>query len=161
MLGRRIAHDVGAELQRLLQQRRGEDVVDDEERAGAPHRVADDTVQVQRVERLEVDDLDVEAERGVLEARLQELARQGSGPSFGTLVIQEVEVLIERIVRASYRPSLSQVAQDSHLSRKWRTLRWRLRWMWVLKNWKSLRHRLTSSLAGFAEQNIAGGQPKE
>jgi transglutaminase-like putative cysteine protease len=94
-------------------------------------------------------------------ARLQELARQGSGPSFGTLVIQEVEVLIERIVRASYRPSLSQVAQDSYLSRKWRTLRWRLRWMWVLKNWKSLRHRLTSSLAGFAEQNIAGGQPKE
>jgi transglutaminase-like putative cysteine protease len=94
-------------------------------------------------------------------ARLRDLTRQGSGSSFGLLVIQEVETLIERIVRASYRPSISHVAQDSHLSRKWRTLRWRLRWMWVLKNWISLRIRLTTILAGFTEQNTAGGHQKE
>ena len=34
VLGRRIDDDVGAELQRLLQERRGEDVVDDQPRAG-------------------------------------------------------------------------------------------------------------------------------
>ena len=35
MLGRRIDDAVGAELQRLLQHRRGEDIVDDERRAGS------------------------------------------------------------------------------------------------------------------------------
>jgi hypothetical protein len=90
-----------------------------------------------------------------LSARLQELTRQGVGPAFGLRLIQEVHSITNRIVRANYRPSQPKVAQDSHVLRQWQALRWRLRLMWILKSWKSLRHRFRRRLAGFTERSSA------
>jgi transglutaminase-like putative cysteine protease len=96
-----------------------------------------------------------------LSTRLQELARQGVSPAFGLRMLHEVHSSIDGIVRASYRPSQPQVAQDSHVLYQWQTLRWRLRLMWILKSWESLRHRFQGRSAGVAEQSSANVEQKE
>jgi transglutaminase-like putative cysteine protease len=97
----------------------------------------------------------------LLIAQLRQSASQGAAPSFGQLVIQEVEAITERIVRTSYRPALPQAAQDQRLSHQWRKLRWRLHWMWILKIWNSLSDRLMIRLAGIAERSITNGGHEE
>lgn len=96
-----------------------------------------------------------------LSTRLQELARQGVGPAFGLRMVHEVHSIIDGIVRASYRPSQPQVVQDSHVLYQWQALRWRLRLMWILKSWESLRHRFKGRLAGVTGQSSAGVEQKE
>jgi transglutaminase-like putative cysteine protease len=91
-----------------------------------------------------------------LSARLQELARQGVSPAFRLRLVREVHSIIDGIVHASYRPSQPQVAQDSHVLYQWQALRWRLRLMWILKSWESLRHRFQGRSAGVSGQSSAG-----
>lgn len=94
-------------------------------------------------------------------AQLKQQASQGAAPSFGQLVIREVEAITERIVRTTYQPALPQAAQDRGLSHQWRGLRWRLHWMWILKIWDTLRNRLMIRLAGITEWGIANGGQEE
>jgi transglutaminase-like putative cysteine protease len=89
-------------------------------------------------------------------AHLQELARQGVSPVFGLLVIQEVKAITDRIVLASYRPSLSQNALSKPLFRQWQMLKWQLQWIWFLAKWKNLRDHLISKLTGVSERAGAG-----
>jgi transglutaminase-like putative cysteine protease len=90
-----------------------------------------------------------------LSARLQELTCEGVGPAFGLRTIQEVHSIADGIVRASYRPSPPKVAQDSRILHQWKTLRWQLRLIWILKSWKSLRDRFKGRLAGVTKQSSA------
>jgi transglutaminase-like putative cysteine protease len=83
-------------------------------------------------------------------ARLQELARHGVSPVFRLLVIQEVKTITDRIVLASYNPSLSRDALGKPLVRQWQMLKWRLQWIWLLERWKNLRDHLVSRLTGVA-----------
>jgi hypothetical protein len=78
-----------------------------------------------------------------LRIRLQELTRGGAGRVLGPGLIREVESVADGIVRASYRPSLPGAVPDSNLLRQWKGLRWRLRLMWMLKSWRSLRDRFS------------------
>jgi transglutaminase-like putative cysteine protease len=89
-------------------------------------------------------------------ARLQELAHQGVTSAIELRVIQEVEAITDRIVLASYRPSLSQTASGRPLSREWQTLKWQLNWIWFLEKWKYLGKRLVTRFTGFDEQSSAG-----
>jgi hypothetical protein len=83
--------------------------------------------------------------------RLQELVRQEVGSAFGLQVIQEIKAITDRIVLASYRPSLSRDAFDKPLFRQWQMLKWQLQWIWLLEQWKNLRDRLVSRLTGVAK----------
>jgi transglutaminase-like putative cysteine protease len=66
-----------------------------------------------------------------LSARLRKLAERGGRWTFGEKLIQEIEAVMDGIVRTSYSPV---PPGDIHLLRQWRVLRWRLRWLWVLQS---------------------------
>jgi transglutaminase-like putative cysteine protease len=76
-----------------------------------------------------------------LRSRLQDLTRRGAVRVLGPHMLREVESIADGIVHASYRPSLPGTAPDSHILHEWKKLRWRLRLVWLLKNWQSLRDR--------------------
>jgi hypothetical protein len=96
-----------------------------------------------------------------LSTRLQELTSQGVSAAFGLRMVYEVHSIIDGIVRASYRPSQPQVAQDSHVLYQWQALRWRLRLTCILKSWESLRHRFQGRSSGVVGQSSAKVEQKE
>jgi transglutaminase-like putative cysteine protease len=50
----------------------------------------------------------------------------------------EIHAIIDRIVYTSYHPSQLKATRETSLLRQWRALRWRLRWVWILKSWESM-----------------------
>ncbi len=56
----------------------------------------------------------------------------------------QVEAITQKIVRLGYRPSEAGEALKDQIVRHWKSLRWQLRWMWVIKLWGSLQSMLAA-----------------
>jgi transglutaminase-like putative cysteine protease len=90
-----------------------------------------------------------------LNTRIQEITRQGFTTAAGMTAITESQLIISKIVRLSYRPADAKTAPAKGIVDPWRTLRWRLRWMWVIDKMKSLRRILQVESGKPAEKHLA------
>jgi transglutaminase-like putative cysteine protease len=75
-------------------------------------------------------------------SRIQEITRQGFAAGAGLTTSSQAEMLIGQIVRLSYRPTETKIASRSGIIYAWRSLRWRMRLMWVADIMKSARRLL-------------------
>jgi len=75
----------------------------------------------------------------ILSLRIQELASQGLNQGFVLSTSRLVQSITDQIVRISYRPVQPESMPTFYLQHQWRVLRWRLRLMLILKNWKEVR----------------------
>jgi transglutaminase-like putative cysteine protease len=78
-----------------------------------------------------------------LRARVRLLTARQRSRAFGLRTVDDVDKIATGIVRANYGPSQSM---DLGILSQWRRLRWRLRMIWLLQNWRSIRGRLSRSL---------------
>ena len=79
---------------------------------------------------------------GVLNARFQELARQGISPQLGVVIVEEVQSLMDTIVSTSYNPTQTNATPDLVLLSLWRGVRWRLYWLMILEKWQAFQNRM-------------------
>jgi transglutaminase-like putative cysteine protease/uncharacterized membrane protein YidH (DUF202 family) len=66
---------------------------------------------------------------------------------FTSELIRQVQTIINQIVRLSYRPVEAESVLSRQILSRWRALRWRFRWMWVLKIQQSWRVKRASGMA--------------
>lgn len=81
-----------------------------------------------------------------LNDRLQKLELQNIGPAFMSRSIRDLQLISDGIVQAIYRPSPPKTARDSSVLHQWRSLRWKLWIIWILKQWGSLTSHLERSI---------------
>jgi hypothetical protein len=77
-----------------------------------------------------------------LSHRLQKLGFSIRGPAFMPRLIHDLESISDGIVQAIYRPSMAGTAHNVSVLESWRTLRWKLWFVWILEQWRSLTHNL-------------------
>jgi hypothetical protein len=75
-----------------------------------------------------------------LARRIPEIAQQGFASATGITTLSEAQTIIRRIVRLSYRPLDPRAMPASGIIGPWKSLRWRLRLMWVLRILESAHH---------------------
>jgi transglutaminase-like putative cysteine protease len=92
---------------------------------------------------------------GVMVGRLSEISASGGMASAGLKAAEGVRSLIDDIVQLNYRPIKSGEPSKMNISTQWRALRWRLRWMWVLKIWGGLVHRPDAGFGSEAQDKPA------
>jgi hypothetical protein len=71
---------------------------------------------------------------------ITEITRQGFAATKGLTTADETQSLIRKIVRHSYRPMDTKSEPASRIIDQWKSLRWRLRLLWVLRIWESALH---------------------
>jgi transglutaminase-like putative cysteine protease len=64
--------------------------------------------------------------------RIEELGLQSEKSEFTSNLFHDLQALTDEIVRTSYRPLQSESAFDSSVLQQWRSLRWKLCWLWIL-----------------------------
>ena len=67
-----------------------------------------------------------------LTSRLRELGFQNMKPEFASGLSRDLQVVTDEIVQTSYRPSQQDSQLDSSVLQQWKSLRWKLRWLWLL-----------------------------
>jgi len=67
-----------------------------------------------------------------LTTRLRDLGFQNMKPEFASGLSRDLQVLTDEIVRTSYRPTLLDSPLDSSVLQQWKSLRWKLWWLWLL-----------------------------
>jgi transglutaminase-like putative cysteine protease len=87
-----------------------------------------------------------------LDARILEITQQGSAAAIGLTTVSNAQSLIGKLVRLSYRPSDTEAMPASGILDQWKSLRWRLRLLWILRIWESLRHQIREGFAGQSEK---------
>jgi transglutaminase-like putative cysteine protease len=95
----------------------------------------------------------------VLKDRLQKLALQNIEPVFMPRLIRDLRLISDGIVHAIYSPSPPKTARDSSVLHQWRSLRWKLWMIWILKQWGSLTSHLERRTgrdnAGIKQENLS------
>lgn len=91
----------------------------------------------------------------LLSARIPEITGQGFTAGTGLTTVREVQSIIRKIVRLSYRPWDKEAASASGIIHQWKSLRWWLRLMWVLKIWEAVCHNISEGFAGHPEKRRA------
>jgi transglutaminase-like putative cysteine protease len=64
--------------------------------------------------------------------RLQELGFQNMNPGFTSGLFRDLQTMTDEIVWTNYRPSQPDSVFDSNVLQHWRSLYWKLRWLWIL-----------------------------
>ena len=90
-----------------------------------------------------------------LSTSIAKITRRGFAEGTGATTITETQSIIRRIVRLSYRPADATAASAAAMIRQWKSLRWRLRLMWVAKIWEAVRHFFREGLSGRSERHPA------
>lgn len=85
-----------------------------------------------------------------LVARIQDITQRRFSSTVGLNL--KVQLIFSRIVRLSYRPSEAGDEPAFQILDQWKSLRWWLRWMWILNIWKSVLDHLGGGLAGITEK---------
>jgi len=67
-----------------------------------------------------------------LTTRLQELRFQHLKPGFLLSLFRDLQAVTDDIVRTSYRPAQLDSMPTPNLLQQWRSLRWKLWWLWIL-----------------------------
>ena len=67
-----------------------------------------------------------------LTARLQELEFQHIKPEFALSLFRDLRTLTDKIVQTSYRPSRPDSMHALRIFQQWKSLRWKLWWLWIL-----------------------------
>ena len=119
------------------------------------------TVEVYRRLRRHAALLKIIPERGVtvyefaalLGARVRELATQTAKTDFGIRTARNIDSIANEIVRVNYGSAQEKTVRPSSILLQWHTLRWRLRVVWMLKSWKTLRQRFIEKLSGVAARS--------
>ena len=92
----------------------------------------------------------------LLSTRIPYISRQKFSASSSLTTVSESLSIIRKIVRLSYRPSdgetesASVPASTAGIIDQWKSLRWRLRLMWILRIWESIR---LAFQEGFMQRN--------
>jgi transglutaminase-like putative cysteine protease len=89
-----------------------------------------------------------------LTRRIREITSPGWLTSTGVKSVTETQSLISGIVMASYKPSSNGGEASVGIIRQWRSLRWRLRLMWILDLWNSLRQKFQSWFPGRSDERV-------
>ena len=85
-----------------------------------------------------------------LNAYLDKLAGKRIEDGLARRTTREVRSIADEIVRLNYRWTAARYNRSSTVLRQWRTLRWRLRLVWVRMRWGALYERLVTILTGSA-----------
>ena len=72
-----------------------------------------------------------------LTAHLQELEFKKVKPEFSSGVFRDLQSVTDEIVRTSYQPSQPDTVHDPSIFQQWKSLRWKLRWVWILNYWRT------------------------
>jgi transglutaminase-like putative cysteine protease/uncharacterized membrane protein YidH (DUF202 family) len=70
---------------------------------------------------------------------------------FTSGLVHQIQTMINQIVRLSYRPAEAETAKSEQIVNQWQTLRWRLRWTWILKIKQSWRTNQAPEITGTSE----------
>jgi transglutaminase-like putative cysteine protease len=70
--------------------------------------------------------------------------------------IRQIRSIAGQIVQLVYRPSETHAGMKSQIVSQWMSLRWRLRWIWLLDSWKKLQSRFMKWQAGFSRNSGEG-----
>jgi hypothetical protein len=80
-----------------------------------------------------------------LNRRIEALSDLRINPWIGVSTTQQVQAIVDKIVRVSYRPVRLESTSNSVLQTQWRGLRWRLFFFLILKFWKAVRERFSKA----------------
>jgi transglutaminase-like putative cysteine protease len=80
-----------------------------------------------------------------LNRRIEALSDLRINPWIGVSTTQQVQAIVDKIVRVSYRPVRLESTSNSVLQTQWRGLRWRLFFFLILKIWKAVRERFSKA----------------
>jgi transglutaminase-like putative cysteine protease len=88
-------------------------------------------------------------------ARIPEITRQGFAAGAGSIAINEILSIMRKIVRLSYRPSNTEATPVSGIIEQWKSLRWRLRLMWIVRVIAPVHRLIVEGFAGHTEKQQA------
>ena len=73
--------------------------------------------------------------------RFQKSILEGSGLSYGLSLAPQFRSFADDLIRTLYRPTPLGVSQDLLMTREWKSLRWKLRKLWILSRADAIRER--------------------
>ncbi len=86
-----------------------------------------------------------------LSRHITNLSRTGTLSSLSRQAIDDIQVMVNDIVSLSYQPASDGINVARWTVRRWRGVRWRLRWLWLIDRWLLFRSRLGYVIKGQAE----------
>lgn len=75
-------------------------------------------------------------------SRLEEASQLAGNSEFVSRVIEELSILTNKIVEASFKPDFEDGTSGQPIFKAWKILRWRLNLMWLMKSYYSAYERL-------------------
>ncbi len=79
---------------------------------------------------------------------ITELSTTGALASLSRQALDDIQVMVNDIVSLSYQPASDGINVARWMVRRWRSLRWRLRWLWLVTRGVAFRNRLGYVIKG-------------
>lgn len=88
-------------------------------------------------------------------AAISEVSGRGWIPAAVLNTTEQIQAIIRAVVRLSYQPAASMPTASPQIASQWRSLRWRLRLVWIVKSWMTMLRIFRTSSSTSSEEKPA------